>query len=171
MSYAVVENGACLHISEDAASAVKTFESKPNSKLVRVANLEELQVAVEASKNVESCNVEDDDISNVLRQLLDKLDENGINAENAEELRKKLQSGGEQLVAEVRSLGIRGMRVVGDGLAALGDFMRIASEENDVQAQSTDEGSCWVPRRPCVTGGPDDCCGGSNSCEHKHKQE
>ncbi len=154
MSYAVVENGALLHISEDAAPAVKIFESKPDSKMVRVMNLEELQIELDASVKVKPCATDevevDDEFSNVLRQLLDKLDESGINAENAEELRKKIQSGGEQLVAEVRSLGIRSMRVVGDGLSTLGEFMRSISESDSVQSQSTDD---------------------DGNDEHKHKPE
>ena len=150
MSFAVIENGNCIHVGEDATSAAKIFESKPNSKLIRVANLEELETALK-NEDTKTC-VAEDGVSDFLHQLLNKLDENGINAENADEFRKKLQSDGGQLVAEVRSLGIRGMRVVSDGLSALGDFMRSAAED----IQSTEE--------------EHDCCGGG-SCEHKHKPE
>ncbi|CAE7860294.1 unnamed protein product [Symbiodinium microadriaticum] len=140
MSIAVIQDGSTLYIGEDEAAALETFRSKPGSKMVNVATLKELEAELEGSK-VEACSVEDCEecASERLQKVLEKLDEAGFNAENAEELRQKLVDGGDKLVTEVRSLGIRGMKVVGDGLSALGDFLRKASDDEEVSAQSSDD--------------------------------
>ena len=152
MSVAVIEGAQLHYLGEDKQTALSIFESKPGSKMVNVATLNELQSHLQG-EGVKACCTEPDcehTISEAFRRVLDKLDENGINAENADELRKKLQAGGEKLAADVRSLGLRGMRIVGDGLTALGDFMRKASDDEEkVAAQSTEE-----------NGGS--CCGGGN---------
>lgn len=150
MSVAVIEGAQLHYLGEDKQEALAVFESKPGSKMVNVATLVELQSHMQG-ESVKACATEEDvekTISEAFRRVLDKLDENGINAENADELRKKLQAGGERLVADVRSLGLRGLRIVGDGLTTLGDFVRKAGDD-EVSAQSTEEGG------PCCGGGCD----------------
>lgn len=142
MSVAVIEGAQLYYLGEDTQEALTIFGSKPGSKMVNVATLAELQTHMQG-EGVKACATEEDTISEAFRRVLDKLDENGINAENADELRKKLQAGGEKLVADVRSLGLRGLRIVGDGLTTLGDFVRKAGdEEEEVSAQSAEKGNC-----------------------------
>lgn len=140
----VVEKNLLHYIGEDKTKALTIFESKPNSKMVNVNSLVELQVELETEKDSHfDC---DQSISRTLRRVLDKLDENGFNSENVEDLRRKLQTNSEKITADVRSLGIRSMRVVGDGLTTLGDFLCKTSEDeesiNNQINEFENEGGC-----------------------------
>jgi len=141
---AVIEGNWLHYIGEDKAKALTIFESKPNSKMVNINSLMELQAELETEKaDVSPCDHQS--ISETLRKVLDKLDENGFNTENVEELQRKLKTSGEKLTADVKSLGIRSMRVVGDGLTTLGDFLRQTSEEEESVKQMDEfenEGGC-----------------------------
>lgn len=66
----------------------------------------------------------------ILAELLKQIDDLKI-PENAEKFVEQIQTQGEKAVAEVRSLGIRGMRAVGEGFVALGDLLRKASPEDE----------------------------------------
>ena len=64
-------------------------------------------------------------------ELLRKLEALGITAENADKLTKQVREHSDKAIAEVRSLGIRGMKAVGDGFIAFGDLLRKAAKDDD----------------------------------------
>ena len=95
--------------------------------VVSALNLTELATAL-SDKQIETKVTEfAEGLSDAAQKVLDKL-----NVEDAEELGKKLREQGDKAVAEVRSLGIKGMRVVGDGFINLGELLKKADKPDDV---------------------------------------
>lgn len=63
----------------------------------------------------------------VLAEVLKKLEEL-VSPETAEKFAAQIQEQTGKVVAEVKSMGITGMKAVGDGFIALGDLIRKAGE-------------------------------------------
>lgn len=83
-----------------------------------------------------------DQLSNAAHVVVQKLDDLGINAENGEVLAKKLKEGGEKTLVEVRSLGIKGMKAVGEGFVALGELLRKADAKKEAEECDKPGGCC-----------------------------
>jgi hypothetical protein len=78
--------------------------------------------------------VEEPAMSEAAAKLFEKLDELGLSAENTDNWAREFKEKGDKVVAEVKSLGVRGMRAVGEGFKALGDLLkREADDDEDEQ--------------------------------------
>lgn len=118
----------CCHLSNDKESADKFVASRhllsSNGKydVVEVSSMEELAERIcPTPKKVEE--------SDVLAEIIKRIDDLGLTPENIEKFTKKVNDESEKALAEVRSLGIQGMQVVGDGFVALGDLLRKAAKK------------------------------------------
>jgi hypothetical protein len=125
----VADRSYCCHLSEDVESANRFVDERAKLSsqgvytMVQVDSIEELM----AKMMPESEQDEQDDL---VAELLQKLDDLGLTPENAEKFTKQVQEQSEKAIAEVRSLGIRGMKAVGDGFIAFGDLLRKAAKED-----------------------------------------
>jgi len=121
----------CCHLSDerkpadDFVSDRKNLSSNGVYKVVEISNLNDLAKHIMPQSSAPKSEPED-----VLADVLNKLDGLGLNAENVERFTQQVQEQGEKAVAEVRSLGIRGMQVVGDGFVALGDLLKKAADKD-----------------------------------------
>jgi hypothetical protein len=121
--YAVFQDGVVFYVGSDAVVAAQILQSQGSAaSMVTVDSLEELADLTSTKDNPF------DGLSQAAARLLQILDDSGLNAETMEKTTEKLRSQGEKAVAQVRSLGIQGMKTVGDGFVALGDLLRKASE-------------------------------------------
>lgn len=121
--YAVFQDGVVFYVGSDAVIAVQILQSKGSTaSMVTVNSLEELASLMSTENDPFS------GLSQAASRLFQILDDSGLNAETMEKTTEKLKSQGEKAVAQVRSLGIQGMKTVGDGFVALGDLLRKASE-------------------------------------------
>lgn len=131
--HATVLNGTVVYLGpcEDAAreaATVGAFTVQVNTleELVEVLNPKPKPLIDELSKAS----------SDAFNKVVEELDKLGVNKELAD----KVRQDGEKLVAEVRSLGARGIKAVGEGFVALGDLLK------KVESKKCDK---------------TDCCGGS----------
>jgi len=119
----------CCHLSNDVESANaflagrKDLSSAGRYSLVEVSSLEDLAKAIMMQK--------EETPEELVDELLRKLEALGITAENADKLTKQVREHSDKAIAEVRSLGIRGMKAVGDGFIAFGDLLRKAAKDDD----------------------------------------
>lgn len=127
--FAVISNEGLEFLGNAHNEALDALETNPGSTLHSVANLEELELALTKEKVKR-------ELSDAFRGLTDKLDELGIN----EDLAKKVRENGKKLVGEVKSLGVRGMKAVGEGFVALGELLRKAGVEKE--EDTDDETHC-----------------------------
>lgn len=141
MYYAVVSNGELLFLTQGRCAAVKKMSENPGSDLATVATLEELDVLLNTPAPTP-----EEQASEAMKNLMSKLDDWGLNQDFVDELKES----GEKLMAEVKSLGNKGMKVVGDGFIAMGELLR--------QAQEEDKNVCQQPEKP-------KCCGGQHCHE------
>jgi hypothetical protein len=63
---------------------------------------------------------------------IQNLDELGINQDLAE----KVYQNSEKVIAEVRYIGVRGMKAVGEGFIALGDLLKKAGDEQEHEEEN-----------------------------------
>ncbi len=124
--YAVIAESTLIYLGEDRIKATEALDDAPDSALISVSNLDELADYLNED-NEEGAEI----LSDAAVRIFEKLEELGFTAENAEELAQKVRTNGEKAVAEVRSLGIRGMKAVGEGFIALGDLLRKAGDQQD----------------------------------------
>lgn len=116
---------AIAYLGTDERAAHSCSEQLDGT-VVSALNLTELAGAL-SDKRVERKVTEfAEGLSDAAQRVLDKL-----NVEDAEELGKKIREQGEKAVAEVRSLGIKGMKVVGDGFINLGELLKKADQPDD----------------------------------------
>lgn len=120
--YAVITDNTVLYLGECRDKAVEVLDQNPTASIRTVNSLEDLAGEIDPFRGEEDVDV----LSEAIVGLFEKLDELGFTPENAETLVEKVQQHSEKAVAEVRSLGIRGMKAVGDGFVALGDLLRKA---------------------------------------------
>lgn len=118
--FAVIFDGRLLYAGHSQSEALLICEANFNSKLIHcesVAELEEILAPKEVMEDTE-------DFSQLLSELVAKLDELGIN----EELADRVIATGEEVIGEIKAIGSRGMKTVGEGFIALGELLRGQSE-------------------------------------------
>ena len=144
--YAVIKDGAIIHVGLDVMIAAKILQSSPWSKdsittMVKISSLEELGGLIANTPTPEDkgtwfCDIDatkhfiedsQDQLSRAASRIFKILDESGTNAETV--ITEKLKSRGERAIAQVRSLGVQGMKTVGEGFVALGDLLRKTGEK------------------------------------------
>jgi hypothetical protein len=124
--YAVVFENTLLYLGEDQALALETFRSKPKSSIHNIDSVDKLKdIGVVDSPEVDQ--FIEQEFSEAIQKVFNKLEEFGLSSD----LPAKIQENSERVVAEVRHIGIKGMRTVGEGFIALGDLLnKIAKEES-----------------------------------------
>lgn len=132
--YAVITGGRLSYLGECQDEALDTFNSKPNSSLHLVESQEELDELLDTEVDVAAI------VSDSFTSLVGKLSELGVN----QDLPSKLRDNSVKLMGEAKSLGVKGMKAVGEGFVALGELLRKASAETT-----------------------EDCCGDPKCCQKK----
>ena len=122
--YAVIFERKPIYLGTEPGKAIDVFNSKAGSELHKIESLEQLSGLVE--ENPKNFQVQDQ-LSEAAQRLVQKLDELGINQDLAE----KVYQNSEKVIAEVRYIGVRGMKAVGEGFIALGDLLKKAGEEQE----------------------------------------
>ena len=133
--HAVIVDGAVIYLGNDGNKAVEILTSKQEQKasLFSVSTLSELASVLrlsQAKQNVE------ESASQAIERLFDTLDEAGINEKSVEEVVAVLKQKGDAAVAEVRHLGIKGMKTMGDSFIALGDLLKQASQKQPEEPEN-----------------------------------
>lgn len=130
--YAVLVEGSVAYLGSDPLAAAEVLKAKgPTAVAAVVNNLEELEQAI-SSQNRQSVEEEVvEGLSRAAARLFEILDNSGLTAQNVEKVTDTLKSRGEQAVTQVRSLGVKSMKTVGEGFIALGDLLRKAAEKPD----------------------------------------
>lgn len=125
----VVSNRSyCCHLSNDRKSAeefVTERLSLSSNGLYSIAEVSSLDDLIEHMMPYPTGKEED-----VLAEVLKKLEEL-VSPETAEKFAAQIQEQTGKVVAEVKSMGITGMKAVGDGFIALGDLIRKAGETKE----------------------------------------
>lgn len=119
---AVLADGCVLYLGNDEATVNFLMGGAKNDssdvEVREVYTLEDLASYFEEE--------EEDPVADSLDRLLQRLEELDV-----DEIADRLIEKGEKAVAEVRSLGVRGMEAVGRGFVALGELLNKAAEEED----------------------------------------
>ena len=111
--YAVHNESAVFYYGDDKEAAMSALEKNPCASMTAKASPEWL--AEKFNPSVAAQAAEDP-----LDSVLNTLEELGLNAQdNAEKFAQQLQDQSERAIAEVRSLGIKGMKAIGDSFIAL----------------------------------------------------
>lgn len=131
----VVSNRSyCCHLSNDRKSAEEfvterygpiTSGTLSSNGLYSIAEVSSLDDLIEHMMPHPTGKEED-----VLAEVLKKLEEL-VSPETAEKFAAQIQEQTGKVVAEVKSMGITGMKAVGDGFIALGDLIRKAGETKE----------------------------------------
>jgi hypothetical protein len=129
--YAVIFERKPIYLGTEPGKAIDVFNSTAGSELHKIESLEQLSGLVE--ENPKNFQVQDQ-LSEAAQRLVQKLDELGINQDLAE----KVYQNSEKVIAEVRYIGVRGMKAVGEGFIALGDLLKKAGDE-----QAHEEENNW----------------------------
>jgi hypothetical protein len=135
--FAVIVDGVLLYAGTSQAKALEIFHSSvnPNTAFFKVESAAEIAALLKTNKDTviedtleelnSSIEAVADGASKAFQNILNKLDELGVN----ENLAENVVATGEKLVVETRNLGVRGMQVVGEGFIALGDLLRSTKEK------------------------------------------
>ncbi len=124
--FLVTVNGGILYLGDSQKDAIAIKQVNENSHLYSVNGYDEVEAMLQ--KNTSEVDPAISDVfSDTFNELVDQLDKVGIN----QDLSNRIVSKGQQLVGDARSLGIQGMKVVGDGFVALGDLLRGKPEVKD----------------------------------------
>lgn len=122
----IQDHSYCCHLSSDRGPAEQfladrlAVSSNGLYSIVEVSSLDDL------AKHVMPETEEVDVLADVLEKL-EKL----VDPANAEKFAAQIQEHSGKVVAEVKSMGIAGMKAVGDGFVALGDLIRKAGETKE----------------------------------------
>ena len=127
MMYAILADGGVQYLGGDRDRATEILDEKDNGKQVVVASLDELATALRHHRG-EDPPTFTESLSDAFTEVVTKLDELGINKGAAEEFGQRVNDNANEIVAEVRALGIKGMEVAGKNFVALGDLLKKASE-------------------------------------------
>jgi hypothetical protein len=127
--YAVIFERKPIYLGTEPGKAIDVFNSTAGSELHKIESLEQLSGLVE--ENPKNFQVQDQ-LSEAAQRLVQKLDELGINQDLAE----KVYQNSEKVIAEVRYIGVRGMKAVGEGFIALGDLLKKAGDEQEHEEEN-----------------------------------
>lgn len=142
--YAVFAGGCIVYLGDCEFEAKVAFDESVSPTMTTVRDLEDLDAQFAdhvrreedmraSEEELEAQEVEagdePDPLSTAVETVLSKLDGLGLSRENADELARTLKEGGGKAAAQVRSLGVKGMRAVGEGFVALGELLRKAEPE------------------------------------------
>jgi hypothetical protein len=125
--YAVVTEGAVVYLGPCPGLAKQVAEDYSDELLgevatvVEVVNLDELAAAMNPPETDKVADLVEKGVV-LLDSLVEKLDKLGVNKDLAD----KVRTNSEKVVAEVKTLGVNGMKAVGEGFVALGDLLRKA---------------------------------------------
>jgi hypothetical protein len=121
--YAVIVDQAIYYIGENRDAAMKVLDSKKGGgTITSVYSLSDLKGAFDF-------HLADTEHSSRLDEVLKRLDEINLAGE-AEEVAKTVRENSEKAIGQVRSLGLRGIKGLGEGFTALGDLLQKAGEED-----------------------------------------
>jgi hypothetical protein len=166
MYYAVFTDNVIHYLGPDRHSASEIWTGHDRATLLPVTNLQDLRKALSRPEINDPFPedaedfilddpfapidddyreaVEEDTMSDAAAKLFTKLDELGLSPENVDNWSQSLKKNGDKVVAEVKSLGIKGMKAVGDSFQALGDLLKqeakkTARRQYDPDAELWDE--------------------------------
>lgn len=119
--FAVISEDGLEFLSRNNSEAIAVINSHSNWILQYVNDLQDLESKLSKIWDKKTKPT----VSNSFSDLTNKLDELGLN----QELADKIRSNGEKLIGDVKSLGVKGMKTVGEGFVALGELLRKAADE------------------------------------------
>lgn len=125
----VSDRSYCCHLSNDRESAEGFLAERlslSSNGLYRIVEVLSLDDLIEHIMPPKTKSKEEDVLAEVLKKL-----EELVSPETAEKFAVQIQEKTGKVVAEVRSMGINGMKAVGDGFIALGDLIRKAGETKE----------------------------------------
>lgn len=128
--YAVLSEGSIAYLGDCRDAALAVLDTKDGAQLTTVTTLAGLKKAFEQHADQQDCDPEEGCSVSRLDEVLQKLDDLDLGG-TTEEVLEKVRNGGERLIGQVRSLGLRGMKGLGEGLAAVGDLLQQAGEDED----------------------------------------
>lgn len=134
--YAVIADQTICYLGSDSEKATKLLDSKKGASLANVHTLSELASVLAAAQTNAPNKTLNEGFSEAIERVFEVLDEAGINENSVDEVVGVLKQRSQTVVTEVRSLGIKGMKTVGEGFVALGDLLKKASEPDE--SDSTD---------------------------------
>lgn len=121
--YAVILNRGLFYLGNDYDKAIRIHQKHKNSCLHYEITLNELSSILGFTEP----EVTDEHLSQAVQCLVQKLKDLGIKVDVTD----KVKESSEKVLAEVKFVGLRGMKTVGDGFVALGDLLRKAGENKD----------------------------------------
>jgi hypothetical protein len=127
--YAVVLEKTLLYLGEDQSLALETFRSNPKSSIHNIESIDKLK-DIGVIESPEADQFIEQEFSDAIQRILNKLEEFGLSSD----LPEKIQANSEKVIAEVRHIGIKGMKTVGEGFIALGDLLNKIAKEEDKES-------------------------------------
>lgn len=121
--YAVIVETIVSYLGDSESQALNALKRSPNACMIHVEDLEDLKRHIEVEPE------EDEDLAEAATRIFDRLDDLGFNLENVEDFGDNLRAQSQQAITELRGLGIKGMKALGEGFVALGDLLRQAVDE------------------------------------------
>ena len=141
--FVVLDGKTVVKLTSCSKEAVESMEQDPRRHMHVVGDLSDLarKLDVESGGDAEVRRQMEEEydyefpesMSDAATKLFDKLDEMGFNIENATELTETLKGRSKKVANQVRSLGIKGMKAVGEGFIALGDLLKSAEGDTDFE--------------------------------------
>lgn len=113
--YLVTCQNQIRYLGECRDKAIEAFNANQGASLQFLNSGDELNTALR----------DDKDPSDAFKSLIDRLDGLGVN----QELAAKIKDNGVKLFGEAKSLGVRGLKVVGEGFVAIGELLKGAGED------------------------------------------
>lgn len=121
--YAVLNDEGLVFLGDCREEAHLVLESCPTHTLHVVQTLEDLRDVL-TTNNAKAL------FTDAFETLTDRLDELGLNQEFVE----RVKENGAKLVGEAKSLGVRGLKAVGEGFVSLGELLRNTGVEEAPKA-------------------------------------
>lgn len=135
--YAVIADKAIHYLGTNNEEAVRVLGSKTGASMVNVATLTELASLFSAHvANVDS-QPQESPFSKATERVLEILEDIGVNEHSVDEVVQILKQRGQSAATEVRSLGIKSMKTVGEGFVALGDLLRKQAESESDESEKS----------------------------------
>lgn len=127
--YAVLAEGSIHYLGSDKDAALSVLDSKTGATMETVKDLNDLVRSFEKHVGLKEKKTEN---TSRLDEVLQRLEEIDLAGE-AEDVLKRTRENGEYAIGQVRSMGLRGLKGLGEGFTAIGDLLKKASEENVVE--------------------------------------